>query len=414
MTTPGGPPNYQQLRKTLVGVETTRGTAATVTNKWYGAFSAMRHQPLADTDDYGGTFFGDYTPTRGAVMVDGTYQQKLAYEDACLFRYAIKGGVAAVDDGATVHGYTYTFTHTPAQDDLDTFTAEEGDPEMVWLDTGCFFPEWTLSGDIDDAEATWKFNGKLAGIGHDLKAGLDDVVATGGSTTTFIKTAWGLTVSARVGAWVHFKTGTAGNIGFFRQVTANDATTLTFAALPSAVASGDTIDVYPQFTPGVSDRTRELIVGPGTKLFLDTQGGTIGTTQITGRFISFSVTAASPSSYKRFMENVSTLSNKVDRGKIKVTGQVRLELDRKREWDKYKALAPELMRIQQLGTVIDSGTSTHKSATIDIYDAAWNDPTFDVRGNNSTATWSFVAYVDATLGYPMTVSIKNAAAALLA
>src|SRR4249919_987138 len=110
MTTPVGAPNYQQLKRYQVGLETTRATKAVPTNKWYGALALARHQALADNDEYAGTFFQDYTPIRGAVSVDGTYQQILTYEDPHLFRYAIKGGVAPVDDGATVHGYTYGFT----------------------------------------------------------------------------------------------------------------------------------------------------------------------------------------------------------------------------------------------------------------------------------------------------------------
>lgn len=413
MTTPVGIPNYQQLNKTLVGAETIRGTLATMVNKWYGMMALVRHQPLADSNDYAGTFFGDYVPTRGAIVVDGTWMQKLAYEDPHVFRYCIKGGVTGTDDGATVHGYTYDFTHNPTADDRDTFSAEDGDPAMIFQSTALMFPEFTISADIDDAEAVWKFSSKVLGITHDLKAGLDDIAATSGSTTTFVKSAWGLVVNAWTGAWVHFKTGSAGNIGLFRQVISNTATTLTFAALPVVVAAADTIDVYPVFTTGISDRTRELIKGPGTVLTLDTAGGSIGTTQITGRFLSFSLTAALNVSYKRFMENVTNLSNKQDLGKIKVTGQVRLEMDRKREWDKYKALAPELLRIRQTGTTIDSGTSTTKSINIDVYDAVWGDPSFDLRGSNKTATWPFTGFVDATLGIPLKISVKNTQATIL-
>lgn len=417
MTTPGGPPNYEQLQRTLVGVETIRGTKVTPTNKWYGKMDIQRHNALAESDDYGGDFFGDVTPVRGPITVDGTYMQKFSYEDACLLRYGMKGAFTPADDGNSTHGYTYAFSHTPSTDDLDTFSAENGDPIMVFESQGLFFPEFTLSGDIDDAEAAWKWNSRIAGINKDRKAGLDDVAATSGSTTTFVKSAWGQTISALVGQWVHFKTGTAGNIGLFRQITANDATTLTFAALPSAVQAADTIDVYAGFTSGVSDRTRELVKGPGTKLYLDAT--TIGTTLVTGRFISFSVTSSlgQNTGYKRFFENTTTLSNKVDRGKIKVTGQVRLEFDRRSEWDAWIASTPEKIRIEQTGTVINVSPATTKKATIDIYAAQWGDPTFDPRGNNRTATWPFVGYKDVAGGgtnLPIGVTIVNKQSALLA
>lgn len=414
MTTPVGLPNYQQLRRIYAGLETTRGTSATKTNKWYGRLELMRRQPLAESEEFAGTFFTDYTAVRGAAVVDGTYYQPLTYEDPHLLRYAVAGGGTPTDDGNTTHGYTHSFEHSASRDDLDTASVEYGYPGMIWKCEGLLFPEFTISSDIDDAQAVWKWNSRAIAIRKDLKAGLDDVAATGGSTTTFVKSAWGQTIDALIGSWVHFKTGTAGNIGLWREVLDNDATTLTVATLPSAVQSGDTIDVYPLFTASISDRTRETIKGPGTKLYLDNSGGTIGTTQISGRFISFSVTSTLGAAYKRFMDNVDEMSTRVDRGTVRVTGQVRLEFDRKREWDKYKDLEPELMRIKQTGSTIDTGAGTTKSATIDLYKVYWDDPTEDVRGNNVTVTWPFRAYVDTSEGVAANWSIKNTQSALLA
>lgn len=414
MTTPVGLPNFQQLRRLQTGLEVVRGTDTTKTNKWYGRMELQRRQPLAESEEFAGTFFSDYTPVRGAVMVDGTYYQPMSYEDAHLFRYAVKGAVAGVDDSSSTHGYTYDFLHTATRDDLDTFCAEYGYPGMIWLCTGLFFPEFTISSDIDDPQAVWKWNSRVIGLSKDLKAGQDDVAASSGSTTTFVKSGWSQSVDALIGQWVHFKSGTAGNIGLFREILDNDSTTLTLATLPSAVQSGDVIDVYPGFTSGISDRAREMIKGPGTVLTLDNIGGTIGTTAVSGQLISFSVTSQLNASYKRFMENVSSLSNRVDRGMVRVTGQFRLEFDRKREWDKYKALTPELARIKQTGSTIDSGDSTVKHAMIDLYNIVYDDPTEDVRGNNVTVTWPFRAYVDTGQGVPAKFSIKNKQSALLA
>lgn len=414
MTTPVGIPNYQQLKRTLGGVEIIRGTAVAVTNKDYANVQLSRAQALADVEEYAGTWFQDYTPTRGAVMVSGAWAQNLAYEDPHLFRYGIKGGVTGTSDGNPTPGFTYPFLHTATRDDLDTRTVEYGVPGQVWLCTGLILPEPTISADIDDASAVWKYSSPVIAISKDLKAGLDDVAATSGTTTTFVKTAWGQTISALVGQWVHFKTGTAGNIGLFREITANDATSITFAALPSAVTAADTIDIYGGFTAGVSDRTREYVKAPGTKLYLDLVAGTIGTTEITGRFISFSVTFAANIAYKRFMDNASTMSNRVDRGPVRVSGQLRLEFDRKLEWDKYKALTASKIRIQQTGAAINVGPNTFKTATIDIYNAQFDTPTEDVRGNNITATWPFRGYVGSAEAVPAQISIKNQQATLLA
>lgn len=412
MTTPVGPPNYQQLRRILSGKETTRGTKAAMATKLYGRLDLQRRQPLADSEEFAGTFFADYTAVRGAVMVDGTYYQQMTYEDGPLLAaLAIQGGVAGTSDSESTPGYVYPFRHSASRDDIDTRSIQYGDPVMIYECEGMFFPEFTISSDIDDAQAVWKWNSRAIALRKEMKAALEDVAATGGTTTTFVKTGWAQTIDALIGRWVHFKTGTADNIGFWREILDNDATSITFAALPSSVASSDTIDVYPGFTAGVTDRTRETIKGPGTKLYLDAAGA-IGTTQQTGRFISFSVTGMLNAAYKRFMDNVDEMSNRVDRGMVRVSGQVRMELDRRREWDKYIDLSPEVIRIEQTGSTIDSGASTKKRATIDIYNARWDDPVFDTRGNNNTATWPFRGYVDATETVPLELEFKNALSAI--
>lgn len=407
MSQPIGIPNYEQLRVLNVGREIIRGTKVTKTNKWYGKLALTRHHDLAESDEFAGTFFGRYTPVRGAVMVDGTYYQPLSYEDPHLLSYAVEGKMTPTDDGNTTHGYTYPFRHTGTRDDRDTASVEAGYPGMAMESEGLMFPEFTISSDIDDAQAVWKFNSRAIAITKDRKVGLDDVAATSGTTTTFVKTAWGQTIDALIGGWAHFKTGTAGNLGLFREILDNDATSLTFAALPSAVTAADTIDVYPPFTAGITDRDREMVKGPGTTLTLN--GESTG-----GRFISFSVTANLNAAYKRFMDNVDQMSNKQDLGMTMVSGQVRLEWDRKREWEMWKALSPEDIVIQQLGTTIDSGAATKKAAKIEIFNAQWNTPTEDVRGHNVTCTWPFWAYVDTGEACPAEWTIKNKQSTMLA
>jgi hypothetical protein len=415
MTTPVGLPNYQQLGYVYSGVETARGTKVAPTNVWYGRMDINRRQPLAESEEFRGTFFTDYTPVRGAVMVDGTYYQPLAYEDAFLLRYAIDGGVAGVSDGNGTPGYTYTFAWNPSRDEIDTASVEHSPGGLIFESQGLVFPEVTLSGDIDDAQAVWKWNSRVVAISMDEKAGLDDVAASSGTTTTFVKTGWAQTIDALIGRYVHFKSGTAANIGLFREILDNDATSITFAALPAAVTAADVIDVYNEPTSGISDRAREMIAFPGTKLWMLATGGTpSASNDVEGRFISFSVTAQNNIVYKRFAENVNTTSNKVDLGTRRVTGQVRLEFDRWREWRNYVDLTAEYIRIQQTGSTINVSPATTKEATIDIWNAQWDDPTFDVRGNNRTVTFPFRGYVYASEGVAAEFSFKHAGATLLA
>lgn len=417
MTTPVGPPNNTQLTRVLSGAETARGTAANRTNKLYGRMMLRRAQELTDSEDYTGDFFGDAEPVRGAVVVDGNYSQNLTYEDlSFLPRYAIKGGITPVGDSENTEAFTYTYRHSGTRDDIDTATVEYGAPPMPKLCTGLILPEMTISSDIDDSQAVWKLAARAIAIDMDLRDGLTGVTGTGGSTTTFSKTGWGQTIDALIGGWVHIKTATqAGIVGLWREILDNDATSITFAALPATVTSGDVVDVYLPFTSGIADRERERINGPGTKLYLANQGDTIDSAdEVTGRFISFSVTEQINANWKRFMDNVDTHSNRLDRGAIRVTGQVRLEFDRRSEWDDWKAAAPKYIRIKQTGDTIDSGAGTTSSAQIDIYNAAWSTPTEDQRGSNVTVTWPFRGYKDLTEGVPIELEVVHAGGTLLA
>jgi hypothetical protein len=201
---------------------------------------------------------------------------------------------------------------------------------------------------------------------------------------------------------------TTANVGEAIQIASNSATTLTFVgALPNAVVNTDTFEISGVFTSGISDTTRERIAAPGTKLYIDNEGGTIGTTQVKGSFVSFSVTLNNALGAKRFMDDTDYMSTKLGRGKRVITGQVRLEFDTRKEYDNYRNKAWRRIRIQQTGSTIDSGTSTVKTARIDIHRAYWGGFPQDVRGTNITATVPFWAYLDSVSGLRANFYAKN-------
>jgi hypothetical protein len=281
---------------------------------------------------------------------------------------------------------------------------------MPWRSTCLFFPEFTISGDIDDTEGAWKWSSPVLACTHDLKTDVNDT-ATGGSTSTVVKTAAGWSVDAYQGAYVRMLTGTAGNIGQVRRILSNTSTTLTIDGLfPAAVANLDTFEISGTFTSGINDRTREAINAPGTVLYLDTS--TLGTTLQSGRFISFSVTFQGNASLKRFMENVDSYAPRIDQGKKRVTGQVRLEFDNRDEYDAWKAETVRKIRIQQQGSAINGhATLPNKLARIDIFSGRWAELSVDERNNNITATWGFRGFVDTSEASPLEITVKNALSA---
>lgn len=403
-----GIPNSVALRRAYAGTEDYAGTAVTPTFRLYGKMVLNPKRPLADREEFAGTFFADYTPVYGPWEVDGTYEQPLTYEDlAILPRYSLAGGSAGVSDGQATPGYLYTRRPHATRIDFDAMTLESGVPGMPWRATDLFFPEFTISGDIDDSEAAWKWSSPVKAATTDLIAATTGT-ATGGSTSTVVKTAAGWTVNQFQGGYVRMLTGTAGNIGQVREIASNDATTLTLVGLfPSAVANTDTFEISGMFTPSIADRTRETIDAPGTLLYLDGSSA-IGTTLQTMRFISFSVTYQSGiTGMKRFMENVDTLSSKPDQGKKRVVGQVRLEFDNRDQYDAWKAKTVRKIRIKKEGSTIDTGASTKKLGQIDVYAAQWSEMSVDERQNNITCTWGFRGFVDATEGVPFQILAKN-------
>lgn len=167
---------------------------------------------------------------------------------------------------------------------------------------------------------------------------------------------------------------------------------------------GKTFTKENAFTSGINDRTREFIKAAGTKLYIDEPGGTIGTTQVSAKFISFSLDWNNAVSTKRFMEDESGISSVIGRGARQITGQIRLEFDSDAEKAKFRAGTKRLIRIERDGSVIH--TTVKNRVRIDIPDAYWLTPSEDARENNMTLTFGFRAYTGSA-GYPAKVEVVN-------
>jgi hypothetical protein len=402
-------PNSVALKRAYAGTEAQAGVPVVPTARWYGDLVLNPKRSMSDREEYAGTYFGDYVAVFGPWEVDGTYEQTLTYEDlTMLLRYGLTGSVTGVSDGNGAPGYLYSHKPSPDTVDLDAATIEFGNPGMPWIASCVFFDEFTIKGDIDNADGAWIWSSKVKACTHDLKTATTGA-ATGGTTSTVVKSAAGWTTNQFQGGYVRMLTGTAGNIGQVRRVLSNDATTLTIAGLfPAVVASGDTFEVSAIFTPSVPDRSRETIDAPGTVLYIDP--GTIGTTQQLGRFISFEVTWMNNAKLKRFMENRFSYAPRIDQGKKRVRGQIRMEFDNRDQYDAWKAGLSRKIRIKQTGSQINLSPATNKYAQIDILNARWSEITVDTRDNNITCTWGFKGLVDTTAQSPIQIDVKHAVA----
>lgn len=406
-------PNDDALRRIQAGFEAVRGVAVTPDFKLYGNLNLTEDRQLVEVPEYDGSYDGDVDPVFSPYTYGGTYAQNLTYEDfPVLMELGVAGGKSGVSDSETPAGYLWTHEPSRFVDDLASLTVENGFPGMVKKAEQLMVNDFTISIDADNNEATWQYSANLWLRTNALLA-TTAVTATGGSTSTFVDSGASWTVNQFAGSFLFVTSGA--NDGEVIGIASNTATTLTLVGvLPTAIASAVTGVVTAPFTPSISDRTRERIAAPGTKVFCDAVGGTIGTTEIEHGLISFSITHNNNLSAKRFMNDVDTMSRKVGRGKRVVTGQLRLEFDTRTQYDQFRAEAPQMLRVQQEGSVINAhGTLPNKLARIDLHRVVWGSPSESLRGTNVTATFPFRAYLNVSNGKRVEYISKSTLSAML-
>src|SRR5262245_41459664 len=259
MPIPSPIPNTAQRKKTYAGTETTRGTAVTPTYKWYGDLVVTKRTPLADRDEHAGTYDVDYNPVYGPPEIDGTFAVPLAYQDLAIYpRYGVKGGVTGVTDGNPTPGYTYTYSPTAADDDLDSATLLHNFDGIVFESTGVLFNEFTVRANIDDAAAAWMWDSRLFLRTKDLVVAVDEMDVTSATASTLTATGTTWVVNGFAGQYVEILSGpSAGEVA---KIVSNTATVLTIEGTwATNPTSGSTFEVSSEFPAGVSDRQRDTV-----------------------------------------------------------------------------------------------------------------------------------------------------------
>jgi hypothetical protein len=395
-------PNSVPRKKVQVGVETVRGTAVTPDFELFGDLVVNKTTPLQDDPEQDGTYDGPGTPTYGTPQLDGSYAQTATFYDlAILPRFAVKGAVAGATDGESIPGYSYVYKTSAATDDLDSGTFVYGFDGIIYRSTGVLINELTIRGNADDASDNWMIDTRLFVRDKTLQVGLAEVLlsaVTAGPPMVLTPTGGGLTLDALIGQYVEVMSGPgASQVAL---ITDNDTTTITLdRVLSPAPTTASTIEVSGEFTSIAAPSDRDRIPFSGTRLFIDDEGGTIGTTQIVGRFKGFSVTQNNNLNPKRMADDVGGYSAKVDRGRRLVTAQITMEYDDWREVRRWEGQETRLVRIdQQNGPVIDpaGGPATRQLAVIDLFQLYWETAREERRNNNILVTYQGRSYKDAS------------------
>jgi hypothetical protein len=113
-----------------------------------------------------------------------------------------------------------------------------------------------------------------------------------------------------------------------------------------------------------SDISRKKIVAKGTKLYIDTLGGTAGSTQITGRLRSFSLTIDNQIEEKIFMEDTDYVSGDFARGEQLITWEMALEHTSDDQAAIARAGTAQIFRILKEGDTIGATPTTKDTLRI--------------------------------------------------
>lgn len=167
------------------------------------------------------------------------------------------------------------------------------------------------------------------------------------------------------------------------------------------------------FTGALSDRTTEVILARGTKLYINDTSATIGNTQKTGTLINCSISFATGIHFKAFAENeTGYAANKVGRNAYHVDAQFTFEFDNDTEFAKYRSSTPQqrAIRLSREGTTIH--TTVTKLMQIDLFNMLWNSWSRSDREGNLTAVFGASGYFDTSESNVLEILVRNALSTL--
>ncbi len=169
------------------------------------------------------------------------------------------------------------------------------------------------------------------------------------------------------------------------------------------------------YTAAIPQRSTEVVLARGTKLWIDDGGGTIGTTQKLGSLINASITFNTGVHFKAFSENTTGFApNKVGRQAYRVDAQFTFEFDSDVEFAKYRNSTPQprLIRMASEGSQVHGSPTVNKLFQIDFPNGIWSSWSRGDREGNLTATFGMSAFYDATAANVVSVKTINALSTL--
>ena len=375
------------LKRLQWGAEATPGTSVVATSMLRGDHNMQDDTKVTVPNENIGIFWDtdrNYIPSTGATLtipaIPATFEQLPYFGEL-----GVKLQTTGVADGAG-SGYIYTYpfptTWATGRNTIRTASLETGDDFQTWFSNYAFLRTWKISGKYDEAimmEGTMQSRAVAPNTYTAITISCD-------SSHHFLDSANGLAVFP-LGS--KFISNVTGNVGTFT-VTTSTAAQLTVTETTTTQAAGSSFTLSQTFT-GVTVTAVNTMVFNQLKLYIDSVGGSFGTTQKTGTFLSFEHTLSDSGwlgqpagdgrkdfSFARFTKPQATM-------KITMVHEATAVA----EYANFQAGTPRLIRIINQGPKLTTAGTTYSYYTM-ILDmvGVWtkfNPPTSDKNLNTIVA-----------------------------
>lgn len=170
------------------------------------------------------------------------------------------------------------------------------------------------------------------------------------------------------------------------------------------------------YTGSISERTTEPIPAPGTLLYIDNAGGTIGTTPVNGKLISATITGKNNFHLEGFAEDkLAYPAGKIGFGEQEYDCEIVFAWDGDGEFANYRTNT--VQPVQRLVRLESSGaspihTTVYKRARIDLY-GSWSTWSPGDRDGSKIFTMNLMGIYDVTAAYALRSTIVNALSTLV-
>ena len=165
-------------------------------------------------------------------------------------------------------------------------------------------------------------------------------------------------------------------------------------------------------TAAMPDRARNYLGGNRVvQVWVDTGASAIGTTELLGRSISYTLSYDNARHYKTFGESPTTVHSS-GLGALDITASVQLEWSSRAQYDTFMAGTDTKLRVRFVGPAITGSTpAANESVTFDHY-RQWTSQPWEDRDGNVTSTMDFTLEYNTTAAQMFSAVAVNGLATL--